>query len=550
MSTRLTPLVAIITASLTSWVACQGDPPAPDEVAPDVTLADVEEDMGDVSPPPDMMTSGAEDMAEADLATSDMADEPSAEDMNLEPEEDMAPPPPPLTLAGGIALTGVQAFQTIETRLLEAGAPLDPEVPLIAGRETLFRVLVSPEPGWTPREVEAQVVLTDEATGLSETFSAAMTIVGDSTLDVRGSAYELRVPGEKITTTTSISARLVGIGEQAVEEPAPNAARWPADGTRHALEVTDTTGELHVVIVPMRYDGDGSGRLPDTSPAQLALFEDALRAVYPATRVRLEVREPIVWSGYVDWGDFNRELRALKMSDGAEHAYYYGLIRPDETFEDYCSRRCTTGQSFTVSSAEAASYRVGSGVGFSGERWAWTLVHELGHMHGRGHATCGVSFWDEDRAYPHSGGYVGVWGWDSRRDVIIPPRSATDFMGYCDELWASDYTYLGILERMQEANALARPLSLPAEQTWRYIDWSEDRAPRWGRTSRERDPATGEWALARFYDAEGAVLDELQVPLVRYAHDGERSVLVPELPAGAHRVDIEAPSASFTLTAP
>jgi hypothetical protein len=531
-----------------SSIACGGDPANTDSRG---TQLDSGTPQKDTTTPPPEDTSSPDDARSEDAGQADTSD---ISDSSDDAEDDVAPLPT-MFLADGIELVGVQAFQTVETTLVENGTAASSDVPLIAGRETLVRVLVSPElvssgQGWTPREVTAQLVLIEDDTGESQTLTDTLEVSQASQPDQRNSALEIRVPEGVITPKTSASIRLVGDGQVSVDSATESAARWPRDGSAMALAASDATGLLHVVLVPMRYDTDGSGRLPDTSTEQLARFEDTIGAIYPAHELLVEVRQPISWTTSADFGDFNRELRSLKQSDGAEHAFYYGIIRPTDTFEQYCSGSCTTGQSFTVSNADGTSYRVGSGLGFSGQRWAWTLVHELGHMHGRGHAPCGVRWWSEDHSYPYAENSVGVWGWDRRTDSLFAPEDVTDFMGYCDELWVSDYTYLGLLDRMREANALQQTMSLVPTTTWRYINWSRDDEPKWGRLSRESDPSTGEWATATFVDGANNTLQQVQVPLIRYAHDGERSVLVPEAPERAVRVQVDADSKAFALPLP
>lgn len=479
-----------------------------------------------------------------DVQRNDAAHRTDADANSFEDEE---PPAPLMPLANGIALTGIEVFQTIESVLLEDGEPQSSPVLLIAGREALFRLLVTVEDGWAPKEITAELLLTNGETGATQALRTTQTIATNSSPENRSSALEVRVPGELIEPTTNASFRLLGPGSVDVESPTPSPARWPRDASTIPLEASDSTGTLHLVIVPMRFDTDGSGRLPDTSPEQLTIFEDLVRAIYPAAELRIEVREPISWTNSVRWGDFNTALRALKQADGADHAYYYGLIRPKETFEEFCIGTCTTGQSFTVSSADATSYRVGSGVGFSGERWAWTLAHELGHMLGRGHSPCGVSFWSADGAYPHNGGITGVRGWDSRTDTLYGPSEVTDYMGYCSNLWVSDYTYLRLILRLQQSHTLERTMGFALPSRWRYISWSDDYAPTWAGETIEVDPSTGDWAWATFYDLEGVVLERVEIPLIPYAHDNEYSVLVPEAPEGATRVQIDAAETHFSL---
>ncbi|MGM0557809.1 MAG: hypothetical protein ACQEVA_15600 [Myxococcota bacterium] len=456
---------------------------------------------------------------------------------------------PAPTLAEHIAIDSIRAYQSVETTLVSDGAALEPDIPLVAGRDTLVQVGVEVSNAWQVAEITAEMVLTDTDDSTNTVLKDTRQIRGSSTQGDRSTLFQFVVDGDLLTPTTSVGVRLLGEGSITTDSATESSARWPRDGTTNSIGATDETGTLRLVLVPFRYNTDGSGRMPDTSNEQLAIIEDALRALYPAVRLRLEVREPADWSGYADFGDLNRELRDLKRQDGATFAYYYGMIRPAETFADYCSGTCTTGQSFTVSSAEATSYRVGSGVGFSGERWAWTLIHELGHMHGRGHAPCDVSWWSDDDNYPHSGGIIGVNAWDGLNDRLLGPNDATDFMGYCDNLWVSDYTYMGIFDRMAMANALQEPMSLAPKQTWRYVNWSDRDQPAWGRSTHERTPYSGEWATVVFVDEDGRQIAERRAPYVRYAHGGGRSVLVPLGPATATQVRIETTERTFQLAA-
>ncbi len=407
---------------------------------------------------------------------------------------------------------------------MDAGTPASAEIPLVANRETLLRAFVEVGPGWAPRSVDAEFVVVDGA-GNERVFTNTITVAGSSDVWQRGTIFETRVPPEAITTASRVHVRLLGDGGVGVDTATPSGARWPNDGAAAGMGVSDATGTLELVIVPIRWDRDGSMRMPDISPEQLDRFRSAIEALYPMVELDMTVRQEIAWSNRLDWGDFNVELRRLKTADGKEEAYYYGLVSPDEDFASYCSGRCTTGQSFTVSSASSSSYRVGSGVGFTGDRWAWTLVHELGHMHGRGHATCGVSFFSRDRNYPHAGGDIGVWGWDRRSGTLYGPQGATDYMGYCDDQWSSDYTYGGIYDRMSEvwARSGAGAVQGP-ERAWRWLAWSDDEPVRWAGRTLERAPQTGE--VCEAYAEDGTMLG--LAPIARMSHEGAARALVLE----------------------
>jgi hypothetical protein len=73
------------------------------------------------------------------------------------------------------------------------------------------------------------------------------------------------------------------------------------------------------------------------------------------------------------------------------------------------------------------------------------FTHEVGHNMGRPHSPCG-SVASSDPAYPHAGGYIGVWGYDSGFNALHSPFTDKDIMGYCTPNWVSDYVYKQILD--------------------------------------------------------------------------------------------------------
>jgi len=104
----------------------------------------------------------------------------------------------------------------------------------------------------------------------------------------------------------------------------------------------------------------------------------------------------------------------------------------------------------------------------------WYGGHELGHTFGRHHAVfCGAQactefIWtfcpDGYVAYPFGGGFLdsntthGNFGFDvgdpslSLPMKVYRPDVGHDVMTYCDNQWMSDFTYMGILNRLRAEN--------------------------------------------------------------------------------------------------
>jgi hypothetical protein len=121
-------------------------------------------------------------------------------------------------------------------------------------------------------------------------------------------------------------------------------------------------------------------------------------------------------------------------------------MNPADSFDAFCNNGCTTGLGFVVDDPTDGSIRVSSGTGFPGIDSAWTMLHEVGHQHGRSHAPCGVS--GADRQFPQRDGTIGLWGYDRSTPTMLNITSH-DFMSYCEDEWVSQYTWAALLTRIQ-----------------------------------------------------------------------------------------------------
>ncbi|MBI5526015.1 MAG: hypothetical protein HY897_06740 [Deltaproteobacteria bacterium] len=328
-------------------------------------------------------------------------------------------------LVQGLTIREVAFFQAVKVSLGKGGVAVqDRNAAVVAGREALVRVYFDLGSGWKSQSVTAEAVV--DTGGKREVFTATLSPSAPSVEESLSSTFNVRVPGGKVAPGAAISVRLTAANGVPTPSGIASDARFPADGSYLGLDARSTGGPIDLVLVPMRYDTDGSGRLPDTGPHVLQTIERLLTTVYPADGVAITVRDPLpwnedlTWSGGVDFNKLNQYIADIKEQDGAPSgSYYYGMIKPKGTFGEYCSWACVTGQGWVVDDPADGAIRAASGVAFDVDQTAWTCAHETGHLHGRYHAPCSTV--DSDQNYPYSGGKIGVWGWDGPSNLLYSP---------------------------------------------------------------------------------------------------------------------------------
>jgi hypothetical protein len=234
--------------------------------------------------------------------------------------------------------------------------------------------------------------------------------------------------------------------------------RYPTKDTIE-LPMQDAGGPLQLYVLPIRYHGDGSGRLPWTGTDQLNEIEERLGALFPTPAVEIHLLDPMDWEKPLEaeGGGWHQLLNAMQaqrdIHDVPDQGYLYGMVNPREHFYEYCHNGCLQGLSNIVDWSTQAWLRNSVGLGFKAQESIDTLIHELGHAHGRMHAPCGGPV-GTDPDYPY-GDNMGSWGYESTRSIILEPYQYADFMSYCSKAWISDYNYIALFKRMRDINAPA-----------------------------------------------------------------------------------------------
>jgi hypothetical protein len=417
---------------------------------------------------------------------------------------------------GGLTITKVALYQATEVTLFEDGDVPEPNAPIVADRAAELRVFVRRQTGYVAHDVVGSLEFTGKRGERTSTITKY--VAQDSRAD-------------ELDTTLNFSLAELDLGEDntiRIElQEASNAAvildAWPRSGAA-PVEGSSTEGALRLTLVPLV----ANGVAPDLSTTVVERFRSHLEALYPIPSVEISVREqhvlpdPVLGDDYgTGWDDALAELYELRYEDdAAPNQFYYGVLTPGETFDDYCPVGCVVGLS-ALAGPNDEEYRGAIGTGyfeFEGDTYSQeTLEHELGHALGRDHAPCGTS--DAERNFPYPEGDIGVWGWDGLR--LRDPGEDADVMSYCSPVWVSDYTFDGLFTRIAYVNGLAARRFSRVNETpkrARTLVLKPDGSVRWGRERTTRTPFDASAEKVELLDAAGRVLGTSSGQLRRFDH--------------------------------
>ena len=423
----------------------------------------------------------------------------------------------------GISLKRIDVYQTVKVPVMDTGAEITSDkrtTDIVTGRPTLFRISVALDSGFSARQISARVTV-DNGTTVAQYF-VKQQVSKDSVENESASTFQVLVPPEQITADTRYSAELV---ECATGSGQAGSARFPK--TADIALAARHTGGLKITIVPLQ----ANNKLPDTSDATLATYRQQMLAMYPIDAITFTVALPMTISYPVDWEATLDQMRAKRKTDApAADVYYYGLLKPADTFSGFCGNACTTGIGY-VGDANSGSYRAAMGVGYADRVSTQTMAHEIGHTHGRNHAPCvpnGGSISGVDPKYPFSDGRTGIIGFDSRTKALLSDKG-TDLMGYCSNVWLSEYTYGALTDRVALVNGIkSQVLDAAALHTFRVLLVGGTKGPRWGVPITTPSLAEGTPVPARVLDSAGNLLEEITVYRTEISDSGSASIMVPE----------------------
>jgi len=315
----------------------------------------------------------------------------------------------------------------------------DGTVSLVANRNALLRVFVTAN-GANSLRPDVRVRIYDGTTLLQTVvIPAPETSVRTATSEgVLTSTWNTIIPAANVRPSLRVLADV---------DPSlliPEADRtdniFPRSGTSALVSVM-TVPTFTVRFVPITV-ADVTGVV---SEANKESFLTSTRLYLPINTIVSDVRAPFTSSAPAlqsnnansAWGTVLSELNALRVTDGAlSTQHYYGVVKTSYNSGvagiGYVPGRSALGWDYLPSGNEVAA-------------------HEWGHNFSRPHTPCGVS---GDANYPYTGGVIGMYGWNATTNALVAP-TATDFMGYCGNVWTSDWTWSKVMTYRQASNMQA-----------------------------------------------------------------------------------------------
>ena len=415
--------------------------------------------------------------------------EESTVDLGIDDDSSGAGTPANYVPADGVAIHSISLNQGVKRPLMEFGVASNTTLPIVAARNALLRVFYSTDANYNAQPVVGRLTIGD-----NPPIDTVLPLGAASTDELLSSTVNFEVPGEYLAQATTYRVDL--LHAESLSSGTNPAAGYPPQG-QEAIPVQSAGASLKIALVPIQYNADGSGRLPDTSPEQLERYRTRFYRTYPAPAIDVVVREPLPWNSTVagngaGWDALLDYMFSHRQASGtAADEYLYGVFVPTATFQQFCVGGCVTGLSLLAGPSDV-NFRVGIGLGYTGDTAATTAIHEVGHGHGRNHAPCNV-FDGVDPSYPYGDGSIGTWGYDLLDGVLLAPDAASDMMGYCDPSWVSDYTFAALFSRIKLVNlaSYTAPTEL-LDRRYERLTLRPDGSVKWHPPMDLHFPPTGE----------------------------------------------------------
>lgn len=363
--------------------------------------------------------------------------------------------------AVSVDIQSVAFYQVTEKVLLEDGVEVGDDVVSVAqGRDAMLRVFLSPTDTYEERDLSVRAYIY-QGDALVDAVIVTQNFKKEGSFSDLDSTFNLPIRGSAIGPDMGIAIEVLEATQEADYPGIQGRNAWPEDSAYSIKTVL--TGPLKIVMVPIEYNADNSGRLPNTDEDEMERFRQAFYGQYPADEVQIRVVEPQGTNiGIRDgWSALLNEVTGLRAAVGAEDdEYVYGLFSPGEDPTGGTAGLCWVGYGPSDPGTKVC-------IGLSGS--PDTAVHEVGHAHGREHSPgCGAG--SPDPEYPESDGTLGSRAFDTTGNRMFEAATTYDFMSYCGPTWTGAHTWEKLVDRVNSVNSIYGAYM----QTDEYLTFVED----------------------------------------------------------------------------
>jgi hypothetical protein len=315
-------------------------------------------------------------------------------------------------------------------------------VPMIAGKPALLRIFGLANQ-CNSAQPQIRVTINGGAPILVSASETSVRRLAAESLLV--ATWNVNLPGTMVQPGLTVVAEIDPNNAVAEANEADN--RFPASGAKTIDVRTGPTVGLR--LVPITHSV--SSTTGNVTMANLDAHLDLSRKLHPVAAYDVDIRDPYttslaaLGSQGANWSALLSEINALRVDDQSNR-YYYGIAKV--TYQSgvagiaYVPGKAGLGWDYLPTGSEV-------------------MAHELGHNFGRSHTPCGGPS-GVDPNYPssgfYSGGKVGTYGYDIGTNSLKQADLYTDIMGYCNQKWISDYTYVGMFNYLTDPS---RGPSLP-----------------------------------------------------------------------------------------
>lgn len=461
--------------------------------------------------------------------------------------EDTDDPPAPSYPATGISITQVEANQGTAVFIGEDGewlAEAQRLGALVKNRNTLIRVHYEIDASFTPREIEARLLL-EFPDGTSKTYTQVREVVGPSSPNALSETFFFGLIAEEGDVVPAMNYKVelhevepgAGVGEpEGIWQTPPEPAE---------LGIQPEPVELKIVFVPYRHLYDGIDLTADTSDENMKVINDYLFEHNPIETLIWEVHEPELWDLPMEnLGSVLGPLAGLRDNELAPpNVYYHALFPvPNGGVAGVSGVASVPGDGFGEGNQRVSVSALGNNVAST----AGTVVHEVGHNEGLQHVFCPFAqAASPDPTYPYENGQLGTWGFGIISLELKAPDNHYDYMSYCGPSWVSSWSWGKTFNRVRtltswdyegpEAGGLdfaAGPTGY-AERDLLIGSINADREFWWtshGTLPTGADPYGQDYGNYLELRGAGELLDTLPA-VVRYTNDFSTAWVIAELPA-------------------